>query len=256
MKDYSEPARKRRRKRRKVIKSIVRSLFITILLIGSINSVINKNLYEDAESRYAKLHYKSVIQEERISELTNNIEDLEEDLQQLEVDYEDYNKLKHRKELYDEYEYVLFDSTGKRTDMTYEYLEYGIDLMESEGIDPDLLFSIIMVESEATEKATNSQSTARGFCQMLSSTGKSMYELLGYTKPYNHDMAFDGKLNIEMGVKLISRNMEKYNGDVNKVLCLYTGSTPVNERYLRKLNKYLSLGGTSLSQVQNSYKEV
>lgn len=255
-KDYSREARLARQKKRRIIKRLINDLhfIITIILVIVAISIVGDLKLTNLQNEELKNNIKEG--ETTITQKDEEIDDLEEKIKGLKIDYEEYNNLLKRKELFDEYEYCLFDDAGNRTDITYDQLEHGISLMEANGIDPDLLFSIIMVESNGRENAANSNSSAKGYCQLIASTGKSMYESIGNRGTYRHEtMAFDGKLNMEMGVELISRNMEKYNGDVNKVLCLYTGSNPVNPGYYKKLNHYLDKAGTSLSEIQANYKK-
>lgn len=230
------------------IKTFITVVIVSLLIIMTVLCMHYKTMYEESIEDSKMLSSIIHKQDTDIAELNQTVENLK-------IDNELFDKLKHRAELYEEYEYVLVDSMGNRTDMTYEQLEYGIDRMKSNGINPHLLFSIIMVESGGHEDAANPSSSALGYGQLIASTGKSMYKLLGYTGNYNHQqMATNGKLNIEMCSLLISRNMKQYNGDVNKVLCLYTGSNPVNQGYVNKLSKYLAMGGTSLAEIQNQYK--
>ncbi len=159
---------------------------------------------------------------------------------------------REREELYDKYEYVIMYG-GKRTDMTYDMVSYGEDIMKEKKVDPNLLFGLIMVESHAVEKAQNKTSTARGFCQLLASTARSYYENILKKGKYNHELAYDGYINIEIGSELVARNMEKYNGDTHKVIQLYRGlNDPV---YYAAVDRYVNRGGTSLRQIANEYPD-
>ena len=80
-----------------------------------------------------------------------------------------------RAELYDKYEETIYFN-NERTDITYDQLKTGIDIMQQNNIDPALLFAIIMTESHGIETAKNPTSTATGYGQILESTGKSVYE--------------------------------------------------------------------------------
>lgn len=246
VKDYSPEARKIRRERRRKLRIAKDITLVTLVISLIVTAGVFINKYSDSKDECSEL-------KKTVTTQTDKIEQLTKDLEKETFDKKEYEVLKNRKELYDEYSYVLVDESGNRTDMTYEQLEYGIGLMEKEGIDPDMLFSIIMVESRAHEDAANSSSTARGYCQILESTARSMYASLGRDpSQYNHEaMATDGKLNMELGVELISRNMEKYDGDVDKVMSLYTGG--VSRGYYDRLEKYLNKGGTSMNGLKESY---
>ncbi len=162
------------------------------------------------------------------------------------------NDLKNRKELYDKYEYVLFDN-GKRTDMKYSMVAYGEEIMKKENIDPNMLFGLVMVESRGVEKAQNPTSSARGFCQLIDTTAKSLYEKVLNKGPYTHDYAFNGYINLELGAKLISRNMREYKGNTYTTIQLYRGVTDARS-YYASVDKFVSRGGTSLRQIENKYR--
>ena len=161
---------------------------------------------------------------------------------------------RNRSELYDKYEYVMFYD-GKRTDMTYNLVAYGEDIMKKENIDPNLLFGLIMVESRAVEKAQNPTSSARGFCQLIDSTAKSLYERVLKKGSYNHELAFNGYINLELGAKLIAGNMERYSGNTYTTIQLYRGIKDVRS-YYAAVDKFVSRGGTSLRQIGNNYREI
>jgi len=160
--------------------------------------------------------------------------------------------LKNRKELYDKYEYVLFDN-GKRTDMKYSMVAYGEEIMKKENIDPNMLFGLVMVESRGIEKAQNPTSSARGFCQLIDTTAKSLYEKVLNKGPYTHDYAFNGYINLELGAKLIARNMRRYEGNTYTTIQLYRGVNDVRS-YYASVDKFVSRGGTSLRQIENKYR--
>jgi len=159
---------------------------------------------------------------------------------------------RNRAELYDKYEYVLFYD-GKRTDMTYNLVSYGETIMKKENIDPNMLFGLVMVESRGVQKAQNSTSTARGFCQLINTTAKSLYENELNKGSYRHDYAFNGYINLELGAKLIASNMEQYKGNTYTTIQRYRGLQDVRY-YYAAVDKFVSRGGTSLRQIENRYR--
>lgn len=165
---------------------------------------------------------------------------------------EELDTFRNRAELYDKYEYVLFYD-GKRTDMTYNLVAYGEDIMKKENIDPNMLFGLVMVESSGKEKAQNSTSSARGFCQLIDTTAKSLYENVLKRGSYRHDYAFNGYINLELGAKLISGNMKQYRGNTYTTIQLYRGLKDVRY-YYAAVDKFVSRGGTSLRQIENRYR--
>lgn len=157
-----------------------------------------------------------------------------------------------REELFDEYEYALIRNDGTRTDITYERLENLESLVEEKNLNKDtidLVLGLSMTESSGNEDAKNAESTASGLGQILEGTGRYIYEtLMGNGKgTYNHSMALDGSLNLEMMTYYLAYLGDKYNNNISLVLNEYRG---INDPpYFKKLNKYLARAGTSVSSI-------
>lgn len=165
----------------------------------------------------------------------------------------DLIKYEQREELFDKYEYAIIDKYENRTDITYEQILTLEDLVKEYPInDTDLILSIIMTESRGIETAQNSESTAKGYGQLLNSTAKYAYnELLNYDEilctNYSYDMALDGDLNIEMMVAYINYLYE-YNGySVEAAINSYRGCNDTS--YKSKINSYLSLNDKSINTI-------
>lgn len=168
----------------------------------------------------------------------------------LNIEIEHY---KGRAELYDRYEYAIVNEMGDRTDITYDNLKTLSELCEEYGVDMDLILSIIMVESRGRADAKNSDSTARGLGQILESTGEIIYEkLMGNEKgSYNHDMALDPMLNMEMIVVYMNHLQNEYNGNMTLCLKNYCGDQSETGNYvytyIGKVDKYLTKANKSVS---------
>ena len=151
---------------------------------------------------------------------------------------EKYNTLRSRKELYDKYEYALFDEAGNRTELTYDNLKYGETLMKEYGYDPHILFGIFGVESEYKPKAKNPKSTARGLGQLLKGTAEFVYEDILGNEGYSHNMAYNAKTNILLSSTYINYLMKHNHGDTFKVIQGYCGKNYSGTcAYIRKINK-------------------
>lgn len=160
------------------------------------------------------------------------------------------DKFKQREELYDKYEYAIYNKAGKRTDLTYDQIKTGEQLMKEKDMDPNALFGILMTESGGVETASNSTSTARGYGQLLAGTGKFIYEnLQGNPKgSYNHSYAYDGDMNIAMTVDLLDYFKNTKNYSLHKTIQSYRGLQDVSG-YERTINSYISKSGNSLSSI-------
>lgn len=157
---------------------------------------------------------------------------------------------KEREELYDKYEYALYDTAGNRTDLTYDQIKTGEELMTAKGMDPDLLFGLFMAESGGKENASNHTSTARGYGQLLKGTGQFVYEnLQGHVKgSYSHQYAYDGDMNILMTVDLLDYFKNDKGYSLHKTIQSYRGLSDVSG-YEAKINNYISKSGNSLSAI-------
>lgn len=207
----------------------------------SINS-LEETIYSK-ESSIDNLNYN-------IDQLASTIDVLEDEKVQI---AEKLSVFEQREELYNKYEYII-EVGNKRTDITYEQLAHGEELMKDRGLNPHLLFGVVYLESRGNEKATNSRSTARGYCQFLGSTAKSVYERMLNKGTYNHDLAFDGYINLELGAEYLSYLMKTQNGSIMTSLLLYNGAE-LGERYYHIIdNMLVKYNKPSLAQIEREYK--
>ena len=177
--------------------------------------------------------------------------------QQVEIMNNEIDQLRNAHQLIKEYEYILMHG-NRRTDITFSQLQHGIDVMESQGLNPHLMFGLYKLESSGVERATNSRSTARGYGQFLESTGRWVYEnhqFLGNGEgTYNHNKAFCGYTNMEMTASYLSWLMRRANGDVRQALINYNGGE-LGNRYYTIIDNHLRSGpGITLSQIQREYQ--
>lgn len=196
------------------------------------------SIIEDLESQASELYARN-------QELVDTIYIYEDAV----ADYED------RLSTYEKYRYAALRENGTRTDVTYYQLKTAEEIMESKGLDPDLLLSILMVESNGKANAKNPTSSARGYGQFLKSTGTFVYEELMNAGKYNHNvMAYDGDTNIKMMAEYLDyiiRNssslesaIEWYRGEGGSVL----------ENYISAIDSYLQNNGKSVAELSNQMR--
>lgn len=199
------------------------------------------------------LNTKIVKSNQTIDTLNAQVETLVKDNKSLADEYDElykkYKVFEEREELYDKYDYVV-KYGGKRTDVTYDQIKLGEKLMLEKGYNPDILFSIMMVESRGKEAAVNKRSRATGYGQFIPGTGKFVYEdLLGNGKgTYTHSkMATNGNTNIQMMVSYLDYLFTRNNNNLNRSMSNYSGGGPTFT------NKYISwmrgFGGNSVYKV-------
>ena len=227
------------------------------VLNGNIDSVnFQKTMLIDAQSRAVKLkleaeYYLSIMTnvayrlELENQELVDDNQTLMKEFDELNADYEE---LSEREELFDKYEYAIIRSNHTRTDITYDNLKHLEDIAREEGISQDgidLCLSFVMNESNGIENAANAVSSARGYGQLLSSTGRFCYTELMGNSSYNHNVdAMDGEKNLEMTLRYLAY-LDDCKPNTEAVVRSYCGGW--NEGYVAKLNRYLSKGPTPVT---------
>ena len=189
-----------------------------------------------------------------INELTSISETLDQQNKSLVESNQQYHEelaeFKQREELYNKYEYALYDGK-KRTDITYDQLLTLEDLLEESTVnDEDLILSIVMTESKGVEKARNSSSTAKGYGQFLDGTSKFVYTRL-MDKPvssWNPNIALNGEMNLEMMVHYIDYLYEVNNGNLYEIIRDYRGKQDISG-YVAKIDSYLLNVDKSVEQI-------
>ena len=167
---------------------------------------------------------------------------------------EELEKLNSRVELFDKYEYAILNELGDRTDITYDQIVYLEDLCENEIVDdPDLFLAWIMTESKGVEKATNANSTAKGYGQFLNSTSKWVYEDLYGEGKWKESVALDGNTNLNMMVYYVNYLYAKQDCNLYKAIDSYRGAH--SEAYVAKINSYLSKTGKSLDSISSDLQK-
>lgn len=186
------------------------------------------------------------------AELSDSITQLKNDNESLASEYdsvkEAYDILKYREELYDKYSYAIMYN-GNRTELTYDQIKTAEELAKEKGVDPDMLFSIGMVESKFDSSCTTTTSTAKGYFQFLKGTGKFTYNtLMGHDDYYDHStMATNPYTSIKMAVNYLNY-LGKNRSTNYGVIKGYTGlSEP--DWYIDRMNTYLSKVNKSFSDL-------
>lgn len=238
---------------------IIASSCTIISLVG-----MNKNLANElveTKNNNAMLKMEASNMESSYSELTNTLAQLSK----VDVELDNQNAVlisdnkalkakidqyEEREELFDKYEYAIIrQEDGTRTDIKYSDIENIRQIAKEKGMSEDsidLVLSLAMTESRGTEKAKNSSSTAKGLGQILDGTGKYVYENLLDKGKYNSSVAYDSKTNLEMMLALVDYLDDNANGNVNKVLNNYRGTT-APAAYKNKVNSYLANNDLSLN---------
>ena len=163
------------------------------------------------------------------------------DNQLLMMEIEEYES---RSELYDRYGFFLYDKRGERNDITYDHLRSLEEMVEGTSIpNPELVLSIIYLESAGHADAYNASSSASSFGQFLPSTARSVWiKVLGNSEEsWDPDMVFDPDINLQLTVAYMDYLIKKH-GSPREALRQYSGSGSNDNHlngYIATLDSYL-----------------
>ena len=242
--------RRERRIKRMITLCIYAILFLIIHSLNSENKEL-RNVIEDHNMMILVKEQEIVDLGYVIDELNVIIDNIDNQLKQVSTVNKSYvdelNELRKRSELYDKYEYAIVDN-GKRTELTYEEIEYGEDLMLAKGYDPNLMFGSIMVESRANPNAVNKDSGATGYGQFLDSTAKWVWTRILGNDSYYSDIRKNGKANIQMMAAYYDHLYSIYDSTF-MVVKRYSGNS-TNEgtrKYLARVNSFVKTVGAVIN---------
>lgn len=253
---------------------MITRVFATVMSLAFCTlGIIFMNTYNDQQDEISKLEkdYKNLktdynILTDRYDSFNNSIEELlcisetldEQNKSLVDSNQEYYDQLqeyKNRAELYDKYDYALFNDAGERTDITYGQLKTLEELIADSSInDEDLILSLIMTESNGNETAKNKDSSAKGYGQIINSTSKFVYTRLLGKSGWTSNIALDGATNMEMTVAYVDYLYRKNDKDLYKTIKNYRGKDDVTS-YISKMDSYLSLKNKSVEQLHVASKE-
>lgn len=108
-----------------------------------------------------------------------------------------------------------------------ELAQQILDSATKNGIDPDVMFALIRHESEFNPRATSNVG-ARGLMQVMPATGA---EILHTSAADAGNRLYDPETNLDAGTRHLRWLMERYNGDLTKVLPAYNRGHAGFERY-------------------------
>lgn len=164
--------------------------------------------------------------------------------------FETIQLYEEREELFDKYEYAITRTDGTRTDLTYEQLSNVEELAEEQGVDVDLVLSIVMTESNGVEDAKSSRSTAKGYGQILDGTGEFIWENLLDNGTYKSSYALNGDYNLQMTTAYLGYLGDYWDQDIYMVIKNYRGEDgEILKNYMSKIDSYLETKNKTLDQL-------
>ncbi len=112
----------------------------------------------------------------------------------------------------------------QKNDMTDELIMYGHTLMTNKGLDPNVLFAIIEIESKGISDAYNTQSGASGLGQFIPSSGRVVYEDMLQLGQYDHIRhSQNPRTNILMMATYLEYLYDTCGNNTSAVLQSYSG---------------------------------
>ena len=164
---------------------------------------------------------------------------------------------REREELYEAFEWALYDKSGRKTDITYGQIQSLQEYCDTKGYSTemvDLVLAVAMKESTGNEKAYNASSGASGYCQLLGSTARMVYtKLQDNEEPYTHDVALDGEKNLCMASDYLQYLYEYHGNDPIKMIDSYRGQHI--ESYINTIDNYLKKNDLSIYNLDLTREE-
>lgn len=167
------------------------------------------NEYEGAIGEFVE---QSEQLRKELEELQARVEELEAEKEAERVEYE---------QLAEKYDYVI--SRVDDSEITMDDIKFLDETCKTYDINPHVITAMIDVESDYNPNCSMSNSSARGLMQIIRSTGRYIWEDLLGNSDYDHDIAYDVKSNILMGVRYMRYHLDKNNGDLRASLKYYNG---------------------------------
>ena len=201
--------------------------------LESEKNALDQSTQEQIESLMSEKEQLQSLVEEKDSEIEELKEQQTETEPETETEAETINGVKTLSydQVIDQYDYVMYDSTGSRNDMTEDLVYYGYDLATRFGFNPDLLFGIIMVESEGHANAYNSSTGATGLGQIISTTGSYICKTM-MNCDYDHSYSpYVPEINMSIIATYLEYLYKKYDGSTMDVIKEYSGSGSYDQAF-------------------------
>ncbi len=104
-------------------------------------------------------------------------------------------------------------------------------ISQKHNVDPYFVKGLIRQESLFEAEALSSAG-ARGLMQIMPETGKRLYALDPYEKPFDEELLYDPDLNIQLGIKYLSQLKERFGNNGTHTLISYNAGPHVLKKWL------------------------
>lgn len=200
-------------------------------------SATNQSLFMD----YYYISNENADLKESVNELQNSLSSCETKLAEATED----NNIEA------DYSYALYDDYGNKTDITVDQiknLKYEATDLGMTQDSVDVALSIAMHESGGQEAVKNPCSTAAGYCGILDTTGKYVWNDIMGNDNYSYSLLFNGEDNLSISLNYIKYLTTIEGDNLSSVLTDYAGL--YNQQFLNFVNGYLNRKGKSIYTVK------
>ncbi len=115
------------------------------------------------------------------------------------------------------------------------YLDLIAENSKIHGLDPWFVKGLIRQESLFNTKSL-SMAGARGLMQIMPETGKKVYDTSTKSQPFDADILFIPKTNIELGMKYLWQLHQRFGNNKTHILISYNAGPHVLQRWLKRFS--------------------
>lgn len=194
------------------------SASLAAFVMYKIDQRIMKELICDSRTKEAMAIYENKKLKEKLKSVKDEASKIKLDLKESEKQIDRLTKkiesqVKYVQWIQEEYPYPI--PIMHKIEVIKNCLKYGYD--------PHIQFRLIGFESGFKYDNQNPASSARGYGQILRSTGRWIYEDELNLGKYNHKLAYDPYINIQMSTWYMSYLLKRNRGNVKRALMGYNG---------------------------------
>lgn len=244
----------------KMVKLTIKISLITI--IGAIIFLATASTLKLVKSIYPNQE-KNIEIEVFKSEVTKELESIKYEMNMISkenVELIEYNnsinetnvKLSNELDMYKKYGYVM---SNRKYPLPLDVVQLIDQLGKKYKISPHVIIALINVESSFNPNASARTSSARGYGQFIKGTGEWVWEkILKKDTKYNHDMAYDPIVNVELIYGYVNYLLKVKKGNFRSAMIAYNGND-IGPEFHKRMNRFL-LANTdrSIGEYERDYK--
>lgn len=245
---YMDVIRRHKINRKGIIYGLVAGIIVCAFVIGTLAVGINSTIRTGYQNEIIELSDEIVEKnrelatyDAKLMSQSKNLDQVIDKMTDVQDDPASVFKVLNK------YTYV-FNRVSSGDGFTVGVMVYGDKLCKEHDVNPDRMWEIITCEGHFDTKANLTSTSARGLGGFLESTGEWVYEdLMGNGNgTYDHSMAYDPYIAIEMLVYLLDWMDDYYNGDLEAMISHYSGDS--SGKYYSKLVSIAARDGVDIQR--------